>query len=622
MQAWRPNWQISLLPGLSITGLVILARLLGILQPLEWQALDLSLRWRPTEATDPRITVIEITDDDLQTVLPHPPSDQALADLIQRLQAYEPRAIGIDIFRDGPVGEGYPALSQGLKTNPNIVLIHKILGQSPVEPLPVLSEHQIGFADAALDSDGFVRRSLLGINDRDDNYRFSFTIRLVEKYLEPEGVILENGLRDPETMRFGPVEIPRFQPNTGGYIRTQNSGNQTLLNFRAGPYPFETITYKQLMTQDIAPELIHNRVILVGYTADSVKDFLSSGAVPGVTPSLFPGVYLQAHAVSQILSAFYDQRPFLKGLPDGVEYLLILGSGCLGVALVHWRRKPLMHLLLGIGAIGLALVSGYGLLVASWWLPTVPMVITFFVNVAVLYPFDQAQCQLRSQLEERQALINQTFNTIHNGPLQTLASMLSRWPVNQSAPAALRTDLSNLNQELRDVYDAMQQEMLSSTEQLVLTGQKSVDLQLPLHELFREAYQITLERDPDFFTPILKIVAFEPLADEHLSMAQKRNLGRFLEEALINVKKYAKTTTRLTIDCRQQNGTNVLKVIDNGEGIQNITVSKTQGYGTRQAQTLARSLNGQFQRVNITPKGVRCELRWPTQQPVWKRWLG
>lgn len=621
MQPWRPNWQTRLLPGLSITALVILARLFGILQPLEWKMLDLSLRWRPAEATDPRITVIEITDEDLQTVLPHPPSDQALADLIQTLQTYEPRVIGIDIFRDGPVGEGYPALLQTLETVENTVLIHKILGLSPVAPLPSLSENQIGFADAALDSDGFIRRSLLGINDQDDNYRFSFTVRLVEKYLEPEGIILENGLRDPETMRFGPAEIPRFQENTGGYIRTQNSGNQTLLNFRSGPSPFETLTYKEFISQDIDPELIHNRAVLVGYTADSVKDFISSGAIQGMTPSLVPGVHLQAHAVSQILSAFYDKRPFLKALPDAFEYLLILGSGCLGIALVYWRRQPMVHLLLGVGAISLGLVSGYGLLVASWWLPTVPMAITFFLNAAVLYPFDQSQLQLRSQLEDRQKLINQTFNTIHNGPLQTLASMLSRWPVDQSAPAPMRSDLKTLNHELRSIYDAMQKEMLSSTEQLVLTSQQTVDLELPLNELCREAYQITLERHADFFEPIIKIVAFEPLKDEHLSIDQKRNLGRFLEEALINVKKYAKSTTRLTVDCRQRDGNNVIQVIDNGEGFKSAP-SGSQGYGTKQAQTLARSLNGQFQRTKSTPKGVRCELRWPIEQSAWKRWIG
>lgn len=619
MQPWRPNWQTSLLPGLSITGLVIFARLLGILQPLEWKALDLSLRWRPAEAPDPRITIVEITDEDLQTVLPHPPSDQALADLIQTLQTYEPRVIGIDIFRDGPVGEGYPALVNTLEAADNVVAIHKILGNSPVEPLPFLSEDQVGFADAALDTDGFVRRSLLGINDQEGDYRFSFTIRLVEKYLAPEGVVLENGRHDPETMRFDSVEIPRFQSNSGGYIRTQSSGNQTLLNFRSGLSPFETITYQELISSGLSPDLIRNRVVLVGYTADSVKDFISSGAVQGMTPSLVPGVHLQAHAVSQILSAFYEGRPFLKTLPDAVEYLLIIGSGGLGIALVYWRRRPLLHLLIGLGVSGLGLVMGYGLLVASWWLPTMPMVIAFFLTAAVLYPFDQAQIQLRSQLTERQKLINQTFNTIHNGPLQTIASMLSHWPVDQSAPAAMRSDLNTLNQELRNIYDAMQQEMLSSTEQLVFAGQNAVDLQLPLNELCCEAYRITLERHADFFEPMIKIVAFEPMADEYLSMDQKRNIGRFLEEALINVQKYAKTTTRLTVDCRQKNGQNMIRVIDNGEGFKPAT--KLHGYGTRQAQTLARSLNGSFHRTEVTPKGICCELCWPTRQPAWKHWV-
>jgi len=59
----------KLLPGLSITGLVILLRLLGGLQTLEWQALDFGLRQRPAEKTDERITIVALTEEDIQTEL-------------------------------------------------------------------------------------------------------------------------------------------------------------------------------------------------------------------------------------------------------------------------------------------------------------------------------------------------------------------------------------------------------------------------------------------------------------------------------------------------------------------------------------------------------------------------
>ena len=619
MQPWRPNRKRSLLPGLSITGLVILIRLLGLQQFLEWKIFDLSLRWRPAETTDPRITLVTITEEDIQTTLNYPISDRSLAELIQTIQSYNPRTVGVDIFRDQPVGEGYEVLSETLQSFENIVGIYKLDPKGPVLPPPALPEEQIGFADAILDKDGFLRRSLLGEAAPEGDYRFSFTIQLVRSYLASEEITLENGIRDPETMRFGPAEIPRFQQNTGGYIRTDRGGNQALINFRAGPLPFDKITYQSVLSGQVDPALLDDRLVLIGYTAASVKDFVSSGAIAGLSPSLVPGVDAQAHAVSQILSAVVDQRPFLKVLPDSLEYLLILGSGFLGVALVYWQRQPSQHLLTVVIIGSTILLLSYGLLIVSWWIPGVPMVAAFLLNTAILYPFYQAQAYLRSQLNERQQLINQTYNTIHNGPLQILAGILSTWPEGEPAPQPLRQELCTLNQELRALYETMRQEMLVSAEQLVLTGHQAVDLQMPLEELLREAYQFTLERHPDFFDPILKIISFEPMNDHELKAEHKRALGRFLEEALLNVEKYAKMTTRLTVECRQQERHNVIRVIDNGEGLKNS--SSNGGYGTKQAHALAHSLRGQFKRIANGPDGVCCELRWPIKKPSsWKRY--
>ncbi|NEQ54032.1 MAG: histidine kinase, partial [Leptolyngbya sp. SIO3F4] len=242
----------------------------------------------------------------------------------------------------------------------------------------------------------------------------------------------------------------------------------------------------------------------------------------------------------------------------------------------------------------------------------------FLLNAAVLYPFYQAQERLRSQLNERQLLINQTYNTIHNGPLQTLADMLNRWPLDEAAPAQMRTELQALNQELRAVYDTMRQEMLLSTESLVLTGQQTIDLQQPLKELLQETYQITLERHRDFFTSVIRIISFEPMDDTQLTIEQKRNLGRFLEEAMLNVTKYAKSTTRLKIECRQAGDYNLIRVVDNGkEGLQE--PKSTGGYGTKQAEALAHNLGGQFQRTAVE-QGVCCQLQWPIRQSLWGRW--
>ena len=625
------SWQKGILPGLSIIGLVMLTRLAGILQPIEWKALDLMLKRRAAEPTDSRITIVAITDEDINR-LGYPISDQALAELIQKIQANRPRAIGIDIFRDMPVGEGFATLSDTLQNSNNIIGISKIGGTPAhnkqldtsdlsVPPPPMLPDTQVGFADAVLDSDGFLRRSLLATADNAGEYQFSLTIRLVEQYLAEEGQVLENGIRDPETMRFGKTEIPRFQPNTGGYIRTDNGGNQTLINFRAGPTPFDQVSYQDVISGQVASTLIEDRVILVGYTAATIKDFVSSDAIISDSPSLIPGVEIQAHAISQVLSAVYDNRPFLRAFPDLLEYLLILSFGLFGIALLNWRRSPVMHLSLVV-VIGLGwLLLSYLLLLVGWWLPLVPVAAAFLLTANPLYPFYQAQAQLRSQIEERQKLIDWTYNTIHNGPLQVLSNMLSSWPETQSAPPSTRQDLQTLNQELRGIYEAMRQEMLLPSGQLVMTGARTVDLQIPLDALLYEIYRGTLDRHRSFFEPVVQITTFRPMDDSRLTALQKRALGRFLEEALLNVYKYAKATTRLTIKCQNEGEDNLIQISDNGGHLQAKRPKVQGGYGTRQARQLARELGGRFERTALTPQGVCCELRWPVRRPTWKRWF-
>lgn len=623
MKSWQQNRWIGLLPGLPITGVVIFLRLLGALQPLEWKAFDLGLKWRTAETVDSRITIVALTEADIQTTLDYPVSDQALAKLIQTLQTYEPRAIGIDIFRDRPTGEGDAALATVLASSENVIGISKI-DPPTVQPPPALPPNRVGFVDALVDDDGFLRRSLLAQADAEDNYQFSLTIRLAETYLGADGLTLENGVKDPTTMRFGSAEIPRFQPNTGGYTRTDNGGNQTLINFRAGIAPFTQVSYFDVMAGQVDPELLQNRAILIGYTAESVKDFVSSGAITQINPSAVPGITIQAHALSQILSAVYEGRPFIKTLPSFVEYLLILSSGLLGIALARWQQKPTFHLLTIIALSASWLLISYLALIMSLWLPLVPVLTVFLLSTIALYPFYQAQFQLQALITEQDRLIDQTYSTIHNGPLQVIASMLKAWPkdvpTSTEAPAKMRSQLETLNQEMRSIRETLQQEVRSPQQKLVMMNDRQVELHLPLHQVLQQTYSHTVERDRSFFEPITKVLDFNPMADSRLTSREKRALGRFVEEALTNIRKYADSPTRISISCKTTENDNIIQISDNGSPVCPIQPQAPEGEGTRQARKLARQLSGSFERESIEPKGVRCVLRWPIQRAVWQCW--
>jgi len=539
----RKHWLLSLLPGLPVIGFVVLARLFGLFQLAEWQTLDFGLRSRPDETKDSRITLVTITEEDIQSIGRYPIPDREISALITTINQYQPRAIGLDIFRDLPVEPGRAEFLALLESLDNFVVINKILPPGTIEPPPTAAE-KVGFVDALPDRDGFIRRSLLGALDVEKgDYQLSFTVRLAALYLAQEGIALENGIIDPSTMRFANTELTRVHPNTGGYVRVDAGGEQVLLNFRSGQNLFETVTYQEIVAGNFEAEILADRVVLIGVTAPSVKDIVNTAAIEGVNPGLVTGVEVQAHAISQILSAVLDGRGLLKVWPDAVEYGWIVVWGLVGMLLAR-RDVRLAYFLVSIATVGGGLIAlTFGLLLTSWWVPVLPPLVAFGLNGMVLYPLFRSQRYLELRLEDRQQLIERTFDQIHNGPLQKLATVLTRVSEEEGVPVEVDRDLRSLNQELRGIYETLKQEFLSSEACLRLGNGRIVRLDRPLHEVLYEVYDYTLQREefPCFAEIKFYIRKFEPMDERDLSLDRKREIGRFLEEAICNAGKYAKS---------------------------------------------------------------------------------
>lgn len=603
---WRQAW-----PGIVIVGLVMVARLGGLFQGLEWAVLDTLLRWRPPEPTDERLLIIGINEEDIQWLGTYPVPDQVLADLLQRLNQHDPQAIGIDIFRNLMVEPGHQTLTATWATMPQVIGIERLLIQPPVEPPPTLPPEQVGFVDFPLDEDGFVRRLLLGIHGSDGDFRLSLALRLAMLYLEDRGYWLTNGVRDEVAMRFGETELPRLRPQAGGYRRHDISDLELLINVRSGARPFRQVTLRQALAGEVDPDWIRDAVVLVGITAPSVKDFINSGAIHSANPGLVYGVEMQAHATSQLIHAVMDGRSLLRPWHPGLDYLWILLWGGGAIVLVRWLPSPAWYVP-GVGVAGLMLVGiSYGSLVGwGWWIPLVPALVGLTFNGLVLpgfYLYDQA---LRSRLEAqkqlgeaRQRVIEQTYNAIHNGPLQNLALLLRETDSHQPWQTVY-PQLQALNQDLRGIYEGLLAAPATPTDSAPPPDEL-------LHERLYEIYVETLQRDfPGFKTIGPHLVNVQPLDTQHLSAADQQDIGDFFQEALINVGKYALGSTRLTINCQTTATDNLIQVIDNSPASELRPASPSGGRGTRQAQRLAQRLGGTFQRRPADP-GTHCELRWP-----------
>ncbi|NEQ50362.1 MAG: CHASE2 domain-containing protein [Leptolyngbya sp. SIO3F4] len=607
-----------LLPGITVIGLVILARALGLFQTIELRTLDTFLRWRPAEPTDERILIVGIDEADIQQMGTYPMPDGDMAQLLETLLDYEPRVIGIDIYRDLPNEPGHQDLNNLLASQSSIIGVEKVIGNA-VPSSAALPPENVGFVDFPLDPDGFVRRAYLGslpslTTPDPDRFRFSFSLKLAETYLAAENIPLENGIRNPDNFRFGDTELFSLSPRSGGYVDMDAAGLQLLVNPRSGQSPFDTVSMTDVMGGTVDADLIRDRIVIIGITSLSVKDLVNSAAVNSSNPGLVYGVQMHTHVTSQLLSTVLDGRPMLRVWDDGWEYLWIVLWGGAGIVLGRMVQRPEGYsLAVGLAGLGLTGLSFALLWLGGWWIPVVPALVALTVNGLILpsiYLYDHT---LRSRIHERQQIIERTYDAIHNGPLQTLATLRQQ---KDDMKPGVSSKLATLDNEIRTIYVRLLQDSLPVEYQLQLGTQRVIDLRNPLKEILYEIYNETLERDfPGFDSLNIYVPDFQPLSIKGLSPNDKRSICRFLEEALCNVGKHATNPKRLKVSCITEDAHNVIRIEDNGQN--RIETGKDRkGRGSQQANALARRLRGEFRR-DISKTGTVCELRWPIKKGRW-----
>ncbi|NEO37082.1 MAG: CHASE2 domain-containing protein [Moorea sp. SIOASIH] len=375
----NPKLPRVLLVSLIVTIAVITMRSLGLLQGSELHAFDHLISLRPPEKRDERVLVIAVDEPDIQYQekmgwsRKGSLSDTALAQLLRKLNRYQPRVIGLDIYHDF---EFEPNLATQLKQNPRFIAVCKMksIDHPGIASPPGMTSQQIGFSDFPRDPDHIIRRQLLGMSYPDNcNTPYSLSLQVALNYLAQEGIppMKRNSAGDVE---IGDVVFRKFAHNAGGYqLKPDHAmGYQILLNYRAK-------NPKQVNLQDLLkgqldselPDLVKNKIVLIGVGKD-LKDVHQTPYTKGPWSDKIPGVMLQAQMSSQIISAVLKQRPLLWWLPQWLEVLWI-GSWSLVGGLLVWRLHSPSYL--GVAVfVGISLLSGvcYGLLLQGGWIPFIP----------------------------------------------------------------------------------------------------------------------------------------------------------------------------------------------------------------------------------------------------------
>jgi adenylate cyclase len=393
----------SLLVGLCMVGL----RRSGSLEALELAAYDWHIRFRPGAAvSDPRIVLIAITEGDIRHLGRWPIPDATMAQVLERLTQYRPRAIGLDIYRDIVVPPGREQLDALLTSNRHIVTVTKLGegGADGVPPPPVLKHtDQVGFSDILVDRGGIVRRGLLFLHDG-ETVAYSFPLRLALLYLQAEGLGPQPDALNPQHLRLGPTTIRPFETHDGGYVGVDAGGYQFLLDFQGARGAWRTFSLTTLLAGEIDPQAIKDKIVLIGVTAESVKDFFYTPHSRGrQTDQQVSGIGLHALIISQLLRFALDGGSPVAIVSDRYEEAWILLWSIMGGGIGLWVRSPWRFVLSAAGGLLILSLAVYLVFVSGWWIPLVPPVMAWLISAAVVTAY------MSNQEKQQRALLMRLF---------------------------------------------------------------------------------------------------------------------------------------------------------------------------------------------------------------------
>ncbi|MCC5660067.1 CHASE2 domain-containing protein [Nostoc sp. XA010] len=378
----------ELITAASVAACVLLLHSIGLLQSLELAGLDQFFRLRPNEPPEQRITIVAIDETYLKEVGSWPIPDANIAQLLEKLNVYKPRAIGLDIYRDLPVRPGNQELRNAYKLIPNLIGIQLLANDKNVNVSPPLglNKDQVGFNNVLYDVDGKVRRSLLYWHVNNQVHE-SFALKLALLYLKSENITPTKAKNNPEYLQLGKAVFTRFQGNDGAYVGSDARGYQILTNF---PKPkcqsssgefcnFRQVSIRDVLADKVQENFIKDRIILIGSTAPSLQDFVFipySSSLMG-TAKPVPGIQLQAYFISELISAALQGRPLLKVWPDLLEDLWIFIWSYLGTV-TTWRIRHATKSFFSILVSCLVLtLSAYLAFLYGWWIPLIPSLLSF-----------------------------------------------------------------------------------------------------------------------------------------------------------------------------------------------------------------------------------------------------
>jgi adenylate cyclase len=370
--------------GVGAAAVAVALGVLGLLEPYERGWLDRFFEFRgPRKPTAP-IVIISIDESSFVELNEQWPFPRAMhAQLIRRVAAGRPLAIGVDVIFDQPSSRGRlddEALGEAIAQAGNVVLgaapatvqgSYTDMPQSYTLGVPNLPIAAIGRGAAGvgainlpLDPDSHVRRARRQI------------------------------WTGAEWLPRLDVELYRVATASGLTAAPLLAEDEILINFNGPPRTFPWVAYHQVVNGKVVPEFFGGKIVLIGPTFELAHDVFSTPFTRGA--DLMPGVELHANVLETYISG---NR--LREVPAAVSTALAVVAALLAAALVV-RLHPLRALaavtLLGIIVTVFAYVAFvYADVWMRAWAGTLALVFGYGVTVVDNFVREQRERRRLSQ---------------------------------------------------------------------------------------------------------------------------------------------------------------------------------------------------------------------------------
>ncbi len=363
----------GILAGLAIVVLVVF----GSFDGLEyWSLSQLFERRGPRPPVSPIVivTIDESTFAELDMQWPFP---RALhAELLTKLAAGHPHAIGVDLIFDTPSARGPAddaALGEAVARAGNV-----ILGAAVTEDIQPFYRRETLNQPLAT-----IRRGAAGVAP-------------VNMYPDADGVIR----RVPLSFELGVERIAALDAQlhalvakAGVPVSPLPTGPSALINFRGGPRTYPWVSFYRVMNGEVPVEYFKDKIVLIGPTTEILHDqFTTAFARAGD----MPGVEVHANALETLL-----RGDPIREVPRTLSTALAVVAALLGAMLVV-RLHALRALLAAVGlwlALVLAAYASFALM--DVWLrvmaPSLALVFGYGATVVESFVREQRERRRLSQ---------------------------------------------------------------------------------------------------------------------------------------------------------------------------------------------------------------------------------